>query len=79
VGLLAGLAFRAEQAAAQQDAVDLSGKMLVTAGTDGYARLWNVAMPGDLAAAACAIAGRSLTDAEWTEYAGSAPYQPGCT
>jgi hypothetical protein len=42
------------------------GAHLATAGADGAAELWDLD-PGDWARAACAVAGRDLTAAEWRE------------
>ena len=43
------------------------GKTLATGGDDGAVRLWNVAyLAGDIVAHVCALAGQSLTHAEWT-------------
>ena len=43
------------------------GRTVASAGADEV-RLWNVALPADPAAAACANAGRSFTRAEWERY-----------
>ncbi|TDC42474.1 WD40 repeat domain-containing protein, partial [Actinomadura sp. KC345] len=48
------------------------GGTLATAG-DGIVRLWNVAMPKDLVDEVCKVAGRDLTDKEWTRYAPPGP------
>lgn len=53
------------------------GRTVVTAG-GSTARLWNVALPANPVATACAIAGRSLTRAEWERYAPGEPFQPAC-
>jgi WD40 repeat protein len=55
-----------------------SGGTLVTAGGDGLARSWDVAFPADLPQAACGIAGMPLTRQQWTDYAGSQPFQQVC-
>jgi WD40 repeat protein len=54
------------------------GSTLATAGGDGVARLWNVNFPAKLLAAACAIAGQSLTHQQWAGYAGTEPFQQVC-
>ncbi|MDP9333046.1 MAG: WD40 repeat domain-containing protein, partial [Actinomycetota bacterium] len=43
------------------------GRHLATVGADGAAELWDLA-PDDWLQAACAVAGRDLTDAEWREH-----------
>ncbi|MFG2004589.1 AAA family ATPase [Spirillospora sp. NPDC048911] len=43
------------------------GRTVATAGAETV-RLWNVALPADPVAAACANAGRSFTRAEWERY-----------
>jgi hypothetical protein len=52
---------------------------LVTAGASGSARLWDVAFPAGLLAAACAIADQSLTRQQWAYYAGTQPFQQVCS
>jgi WD40 repeat protein len=58
------------------------GTMLITVSaggsSSGSARLWNVAFPAGLLAAACAIADQSLTREEWADYAGTQPFQQVC-
>ena len=54
------------------------GATLATAGGDGTARTWDVAFPASLTRAACAIAGVSLTAAQWADYAGTQPFQQVC-
>ncbi|HEX2314745.1 MAG TPA: hypothetical protein VHJ17_13470 [Thermomonospora sp.] len=49
-------------------AYNSNGSTIATVSDDGTARLWNVARPADPAATACAIAGRSLTRAEWERH-----------
>jgi WD40 repeat protein len=44
----------------------------------GATRRWDVAFPAALPAAACAIAGQSLTPRQWAGYAGSEPFQQVC-
>jgi WD40 repeat protein len=44
----------------------------------GATRWWDVAFPAALPAAACAIAGQSLTARQWAGYAGSEPFQQVC-
>ena len=44
----------------------------------GATRRWDVAFPAGLPAAACAIAGQSLTPRQWAGYAGSEPFQQVC-
>ena len=55
-----------------------SGSTLATAGGDGMARSWDVAFPADLSQAACGIAEVPLTRQQWTDYAGSQPFQQVC-
>ena len=59
------------------------GTTLVTTGADGSsggsARLWDVAFPAGLLAAACAIADQSLTRQQWADYAGTQPFQQVCS
>jgi hypothetical protein len=43
------------------------GRHLATVGADGAAELWDLA-PDHWLQAACAVAGRDLTDAEWREH-----------
>jgi hypothetical protein len=54
------------------------GSMLATAGGDGAARIWDVALPANLLRAACGLAGGSLTRQQWADYAGAEPYQQVC-
>ncbi|MEU6720172.1 WD40 repeat domain-containing protein [Nonomuraea sp. NPDC046802] len=54
------------------------GKTLASVAGDGTARLWNVGAPGDLEAAACANAGRSLTRDEWENYVPLEEYRQTC-
>jgi WD40 repeat protein len=51
---------------------------LVTADGDGTVRTWDVAFPAGLLQAACGIAEHSLTRAQWTDYAGTQPFQQVC-
>jgi WD40 repeat protein len=53
------------------------GTTLATA-AGGATRRWDVAFPAALPAAACAIAGQSLTPRQWAGYAGSEPFQQVC-
>ena len=59
------------------------GTTLVTDGaggsSGGSARLWDVAFPAGLLAAACAIADQSLTRQQWANYAGTQPFQQVCS
>ena len=54
------------------------GKILATGNQDRTARLWDVAFPGDLLKAVCALAGRSLTGQEWNTYVPFQPFQKTC-
>ncbi|MGI5227777.1 AAA family ATPase [Actinoallomurus sp. CA-142502] len=54
------------------------GGVLATAGADGTARLWDVSAPGDPPASLCAVAGRSLTRAEWDRYVPGQSFQHVC-
>ncbi len=50
----------------------------LAATASGVTRRWDVAFPAGLPAAACAIAGQSLTPRQWAGYAGSEPFQQVC-
>jgi WD40 repeat protein len=50
---------------------------LVVVSPDGLATIWNV-NPAIWNAAACRIAGRQLTRAEWSRFVGTQPYSPVC-
>jgi WD40 repeat protein len=54
-----------------------SGRTLAAAGMKA-AWLWDITLPADPIAAACSIAGRSLTRSEWNSYISSEPYQKVC-
>jgi WD40 repeat protein len=54
-----------------------SGSTLATAG-GGLARSWDVAFPANLPQAACGNAEAPLTRQQWTDYAGSQPFQQVC-
>lgn len=54
------------------------GNVLATATGDGEILLWDVGFPADLPNAMCAIAGRSLTRQEWSEYIKLQPFQRLC-
>ncbi|GAA3626681.1 hypothetical protein GCM10022419_135160 [Nonomuraea rosea] len=60
------------------------GRTLVVAGSApsdnsrGNITFWDITVPTDLIAAVCAIAGRSLTRAEWTQYVPEVGYRPTC-
>jgi WD40 repeat protein len=45
------------------------GKTVVSISADGTVRLWNVAVSGDLVAAACGNAYRPVTRVGWERYA----------
>jgi WD40 repeat protein len=49
-------------------AFDRDAASLTTTDQTATVRRWNTAMPADPAATACAIAGRTLTRAEWAQY-----------
>jgi len=54
-----------------------NGQWLASGGADGTVNLWNL----DLTAwhtQACQQAGRNLSQAEWAQYFGSAPYHQTC-
>jgi len=59
--------------------VDLSadGRWLVSTGNDGSIVVWEMSMP-DLLSRACEIAGRNLSEPEWTEFFGDEPYHITC-
>ena len=54
------------------------GKILATTDLNGDARLWDIAIPGNLPSAVCSIAGGSFTHAEWSTYVGTQPFRPIC-
>lgn len=54
------------------------GTAIATVAGDGTARLWNVRLPADPVAAACANAGRSLTRDEWESYVHGEAYRQTC-
>jgi WD40 repeat protein len=54
------------------------GKTLVTGSADGTVRRWNTAYLVNVVPQLCASAGRSLTRAEWTQYAQGLAYQSIC-
>jgi hypothetical protein len=51
------------------------GKTLATSSGDGMVEMWDVAYLTDPVSELCASAGRSLTPAEWTQYAPGLAYQ----
>jgi WD40 repeat protein len=55
------------------------GKTLATGSTDHTVRLWNVAYLVNVAPHLCAMAGRSLTRAEWERYVPGLVYQQVCS
>ena len=55
-----------------------NGKILATGNSDGTVELWNITLPGNAMKAVCAIAGRSLTHAEWNTYIQPEPFQRIC-
>ncbi len=54
------------------------GQRLVTADGAGTVRTWDVGFPSGLAAAACGIAGQSLTRQQWADYAATQPFRQVC-
>lgn len=54
------------------------GNELSTAASDGDVRLWDVDTPRNMSSEVCAIAGGSLTAAQWSTYVGSRPFQYIC-
>jgi hypothetical protein len=54
------------------------GKTLATSSYDGEVRLWDVAYLTDPVSGLCASARRSLTRAEWAQYAPGLAYQSTC-
>ncbi|MEV0351200.1 WD40 repeat domain-containing protein [Nonomuraea sp. NPDC050680] len=54
------------------------GTAVATVAGDGTARLWNVRLPADPVAAACANAGRTLTRDEWESYVRGEAYRQTC-
>ena len=59
-------------------AIAAGASLVFAAGGDGTVRAWDVAFPAGLPAAACAIAGQSLTRQQWAGYAGTQPFQQVC-
>jgi WD40 repeat protein len=53
------------------------GRTLAAAGS-GATRRWDVTFPASLTAAACALAGQTLTQRQWASYAGTEPFQQVC-
>jgi WD40 repeat protein len=53
-------------------------KILATGSPDGTVRLWDVAYLADPASGLCSLAGQSLTQAEWRQYAPGLAYQSTC-
>jgi hypothetical protein len=53
------------------------GHTVQVVSTDGVVQAWD-SDPKSWLAAACRIAGRELTRAEWAETVGGRPYRPGC-
>jgi WD40 repeat protein len=54
------------------------GGTTLAAAASGATRRWDVAFPAGLPAAACAIAGQTLTPQQWAGYAGTEPFQQVC-
>ena len=54
------------------------GKTLAAGGTDHTVRLWDVAYLVSVVPHLCALAGRSLTRAEWERYVPGLAYQRVC-
>ena len=53
------------------------GSQLAAAAPSGSVLVWDV-NPASWRARACAVAGRTLTRAEWDEFLPGRPYQAGC-
>jgi WD40 repeat protein len=58
--------------------VGSGGERVITEYATGQAFDWTI-NPLDWASQACAVAGRTLSQAEWDQYLPSAPYAPACT
>lgn len=54
------------------------GHWLATASADGTVRLWLALTPDELKEVACETASRNLTQREWVDYFGDAPYHQTC-
>jgi WD40 repeat protein len=54
------------------------GKTLATGSAEGTVRLWDVAYLADPVSDLCSLAGQSLTQAEWRQYAPGLTYQSTC-
>jgi WD40 repeat protein len=46
--------------------------------SSGATRRWDVTFPASLTAAACTLAGQTLTQRQWASYAGTEPFQQVC-
>jgi len=76
-GSQVGRPFSGHAGAVKSVAFSPNGKFLAWGGADGTVNLWNL----DLNAwqtQACQQAGRNLTQTEWAQYFGSAPYHKTC-
>jgi WD40 repeat protein/tRNA A-37 threonylcarbamoyl transferase component Bud32 len=64
---------------AGRTALDLSadGKQLLMTSVDGHGAVWDFD-PESWKQRACAIAGRTLTEAEWEQFLPGRPYEPAC-
>jgi WD40 repeat protein len=72
-----GLPMTAGSAPVYALAFSPDGRTLAAA-SSGATRRWDVAWPASLTAAACALAGQTLTARQWASYAGTEPFQQVC-
>jgi WD40 repeat protein len=75
---LIGEPFRSSPGSISAMAFSPDGTTLVTGGSDGTVRRWDVTYLSKPRPYLCASTGRSLTRAQWAHYAPGLPYQETC-